>query len=212
MAKIIAFTDNIRDLSNATGYQFEFVCERCGNGYRGEFYKDKKEMGRGLLRGASALMGGKLADLSNAAESFQWDRGTNSPAKNKAMEASVEAVKDEFKQCRGCGNWVCVPVCWNHDVGQCLTCSPSVAEEVSRAQAEAQVQQIREKATTVDWTKDLDMANRAKVECNECGAKIEGGKFCPECGAATSKKVFCTNCGAEEKGGAKFCSECGQKL
>ena len=49
-----------------------------------------------------------------------------------AMKAAVEAVKDQFKQCRGCGNWVCEPVCWNTDVGQCLNCSPSVAEEVSR--------------------------------------------------------------------------------
>lgn len=212
MAKIVGFTDNIRDLSNQTGYQFEFVCERCGNGYRSPFVKDKKEMGRGLLRSASSLLGGKLADLSNAAETFQWDRGTNSPAKDKAMDEAVDAVRDEFKQCRGCGNWVCVPVCWNHDIGQCLTCSPSVAEEVSRAQAAAQVEQVWEKAKTVDWTENVDIATRTKVECPSCHAKIEGGKFCPECGATLAKAVFCGNCGTEETGGAKFCSECGQKF
>ena len=212
MARIVAFTDNINDLSNANGYQFEFVCERCGNGYRSPFIKDKKEMGRGLLRSAGSLLGGKIADLSNAAETFQWDRATNSPAKDKAMGEAVEAVKDEFKQCRGCGNWVCVPVCWNHEIGQCLTCSPSVAEEVSRAQAAAQVEQVWEKARTVDWTGDVDIATRARLDCPDCGAKIDGGKFCPECGTKVEKKVFCTNCGTEETSGAKFCSECGQKF
>lgn len=208
----MAFTDNINDLSNYEGYQFEFICERCGNGYRSPYVKDKKEMGRGLLRGASALLGGKLADISNAAESMSWDRGTNSAAKDRAMEEAVEAVKDEFKQCRGCGNWVCVPVCWNHEIGQCLSCAPSVAEEVSRAQAAAQVEQIWDKAKTVDWTQDVDIAERAKLTCPSCSAKIDGGKFCPECGERITKKVFCTNCGTEQKEGTKFCSECGNNL
>jgi hypothetical protein len=212
MAGIVPFTDNFSDLSNGQGFQFEFQCERCGNGYRSPFVKDKKEMGRGLLRGAGSLLGGKVAALSNAAETLDWNRGTNSAAKDKALEEAIEAVRDEFKQCRGCGNWACVTVCWNHDVGQCLTCSPSVAEEVSRAQAEAQREQIWEKAKEKDWTADLDLQTRAKVTCGACGAKIDGGKFCSECGQATAKSVFCTNCGTEEKGGAKFCSECGGKM
>ena len=28
------FTSNYRDLSDANGYQFEFVCDICGSGYR----------------------------------------------------------------------------------------------------------------------------------------------------------------------------------
>jgi hypothetical protein len=212
MGEIVAFTDNIRDLSNVSGYQFEFVCERCGNGYRSPFVPDIKERGRGLLRGAASLFGGKLNEISNAAETLQYDRGTNSPAKDKAMKEGVAAVKDEFKQCRGCGNWVCVPVCWNHDIGQCLTCSPSVAEEVSRAQAAAQVEQVWEKAKTVDWTTDIDIAERAKVTCPKCSAKIDGGKFCPECGEKLSVKKFCGECGAESEEGVKFCGECGTKI
>ena len=215
MADIVAFTDNIRDLSNLEGYQFEFVCERCGNGYRSPYVANVKEKGRGFLRAAASLLGDRvesLNKLSNAAETIQYDRGTNSPQKDKAMRTAVEAVKDEFKQCRGCGNWVCVPVCWNHEIGQCLSCSPSVAEEVSRAQAEAQVRQIREKADTVDWTTEIDIAERAKVTCPHCSAKIDGGKFCPECGQALSPKRFCGECGAESKEGVKFCAECGTKL
>ncbi len=212
MAEIVRFTDNIRDLSNENGYQFEFVCERCGNGYRSPFKDDMGAKGRGLLRGASSLFGGKIADLSNAAESFRWDRSTNSKAKDAAMTEAVEWVADEFKQCRGCGNWVCQQVCWNHDIGQCLVCSPSVADEVSRAQAAAQVEQIQEKARTVDWTADLDIATRAKVACPSCGAAVDGGKFCPECGEKLAKTAFCTECGSQMPEGAKFCAECGHRL
>jgi hypothetical protein len=95
---------------------------------------------------------------------------------------------------------------------QSATCSPFVVDEVSRAQAAAQVEQIRTKAREKDWTEDLDLTTRAKVGCPECGAAIEGGKFCPECGAKVTQKVFCTNCGAEQKEGVKFCSECGTKM
>ena len=167
-------------------------------------------MGRGLLRSAGSLFGGKLAELSGAAE--QWDRSTNSPAKDRAMKEAGKAVRDEFRRCRGCGNWVCIAVCWNDEVGQCLVCSPSVAEELSRAQAAAQIDQVRDKARTVDWTEDLDVTTRAKVRCPECSARIEGGKFCPECGFQLAQKAFCGNCGAESPKGRKFCSECGERL
>ena len=215
MTDIVAFTDNIRDLSNWEGYQFEFVCERCGNGYRGPYVKDIKEKGRGFLRAANSLLGDRLESLnkmSNAAETISYDRGTNSPQKNKAMEQSVKAVREKFQQCRGCGNWVCVDVCWNHDIGQCLNCSPAIEEEVSRAQAAAQVRQVWEKAETVDWTKDIDIAERARLQCPHCNAKIDGGKFCPECGEKIVRKVFCGECGTEAAEGVKFCSECGTKL
>ncbi len=211
MGDMVAFTDNINDLSNTEGYQFEFICERCGNGHRSEFMRDKKSLGKGLLRGAGSLIGGKVADLSYAAETVTWDRGTNSAAKDKAMRQAVDSVKGQFKQCRGCGNWVCVDVCWNGEIGQCLVCSPSVADELSRAQAAAQVDQIREKATTVDWTKDLDIAQRAKVTCGACNASVKGGKFCPECGETLSAKAFCGNCGTSMEKGKKFCPECGEK-
>lgn len=212
MAGIVPFTDNFDDLSNFEGYQFEFKCERCGNGYRSPYVPDVKEKGRGLLRAAGGLLGGGLDRLSDAADSMQWNRGTNSKAKDKALADAVEAVRGEFKQCRGCGDWVCIHVCWNHEVGQCVNCSPFVAEEISRAQAAAQVEQIREKAKTVDWTEDLDMNNRAKVKCSNCSAVVEGGKFCQECGEAITKTTFCSECGAKNKDGAKFCTECGNKF
>lgn len=212
MAGIVPFTDNFDDLSNLEGYQFEFRCERCGNGYRSPYVADVKEKGRGLLRAAGNLFQSSGLDrLSDAADSMQWNRSTNSKAKDKALADAVEAVRDEFKQCRGCGDWVCIHVCWNHEVGQCVQCSPFVAEELSRAQAAAQLEQIKEKVKETDWTEDLDLKNRTKVKCPSCSAVVEGGKFCPECGEGLSKGGFCGECGAGMKAGAKFCTECGSK-
>jgi len=212
MAGIVPFTNNFSDLSNTEGYQFEFHCERCGNGYRSPYQANIREKGRGFLRAASSLIDSVGIDkLSEAANSLSLDRGTNSKQKDKALADAVDAVKDEFEQCRGCGDWVCVNVCWNAEVGQCVKCSPFVAEEISKAQAAAQVQQIQEKVREQDWTADLDLANRAKVKCPHCSAVVEGGKFCPECGEAMAKTTFCAECGAQLKEGAKFCTECGTK-
>jgi hypothetical protein len=211
MSELVPFTDNFADLSNYEGYQFEFFCERCGNGYRSPYVPDVKEKGRGLLRAAGGLFGGMSQSLSQAAEALSYDRGTNSKAKDKALHEAVEAVRPQFQQCRGCGNWVCIQVCWNAEIGQCVTCSPFVGEEISKAQAAAQVEQIREKAREHDWTSELDLTTRAKVTCPSCGAAVDGGKFCPECGEKLAKTSFCSNCGAEMKDGAKFCAECGTK-
>lgn len=211
MSEIVSFTQNFNDLSNSTGYQFEFFCERCGNGHRSPFKRDAIASGGRLLRGLGSLTEkfGMADKLGNASHEF-YDRMTGSAAKDEALEEAVEAVRPHFRQCRGCGDWVCHEVCWNEEIGQCLTCSPSVADEISRAQAAAQVEQIQEKAREIDWTRDLDLTTRAKVKCPSCSASITGGKFCPECGANLQPKGECGNCGTALDG-AKYCPECGQK-
>jgi hypothetical protein len=211
LGEIVAFTDNFRDLSNSDGYQFEFVCERCGNGYRAPFQRDNVARGGRVLRGLGSLTDKfGVVDKLGAASHELYDRVTGSPAKDKALASAVEAVRPNFRQCRGCGNWMCHEVCWNDDIGQCLNCSPSVADELSRAQAAAQIEQIQEKTREVDWTEDLDIATRARVSCPSCSATITGGKFCPECGFSLQAKTECATCGTK-LGGAKFCPECGDK-
>jgi len=37
VAGMIFFTDNYQDRSTNDGYQFEFFCRRCGNGYSSSF-------------------------------------------------------------------------------------------------------------------------------------------------------------------------------
>jgi hypothetical protein len=208
VSTLVPFTDNYSDLSNTEGYQFEFFCERCGNGYRSPFEADLMERGRGLLRSAGGLFGGALSNITNAADSA-LDRGTNSAAKDKALAEAVEAVRPHFNQCRACGNWVCTSVCWNEEVGQCANCSPFVVDELSRAQAAAQVEQIQQKVKETDWTADIDTTTRAKVACPSCGSSVAGGKFCPSCGGRLSATVDCAQCGNQLRAGSKFCSECG---
>jgi hypothetical protein len=206
---IVPFTDNIRDLSNDQGYQFEFICERCGNGFRAPFEPDTIARGRSLLRAVGSLTGGPIERLGWAGEML--DRSTNSPAKDRAMQRAGEAVRHHFRQCRACGQWVCDDVCWNAAIGQCLTCSPHVADELSRAQAAAQVEQIQQRAREVDWTRDVDVTTRARVACPACFASIAGGKFCPECGHQLVTKTECERCGSALVEGAKFCTECGER-
>jgi hypothetical protein len=209
----VPFTDNVRDLSNYDGYQFEFHCERCGNGYRSAFVRDKMEMGRSALRAVGSFFGGKLQDLSHSAEQWRYNQATNSPAKDAALAAAVQEISPSFRQCRGCGDWMCAAQCWNDDIGQCLRCSPSVAEEMSRAQADAQRQQIWDKARETNWTGDLDLDTRAKLNCPSCGTKVDGGKFCSSCGSSLALKVDCTGCrSTANKPGAVFCSDCGTRL
>lgn len=208
MSQMIPFTNNYRDLSNDRGFQFEFVCERCGNGYRSPFQTDKMAVGAAALRSASWMARGRMRNLGYATDRLV-NRNTNSPAKDKALGEAVTAVQGQFRQCRGCGRWACTPVCWNHDVGQCLQCSPSVVDEVARAQAATQVQQIQEKVRETDWTQDVDTTTRAVATCPSCHASTEGGKFCPSCGTPLTAASACATCGAELKPGARFCSECG---
>lgn len=50
MAGMIFFTDNYQDRSTNDGYQFEFYCRRCGNGYSSSFQHSATGFG-GRLRG-----------------------------------------------------------------------------------------------------------------------------------------------------------------
>src|SRR5882762_10145787 len=54
----IAFTRNYTDHSNDTGYQFEFHCDKCGNGYRSTFHASALGVGAKLAKGLGSLFGG----------------------------------------------------------------------------------------------------------------------------------------------------------
>ena len=47
---LIQFTRNYTDHSNDQGYQFEFFCRRCGNGYSSSFQHSVTGFGGRLLR------------------------------------------------------------------------------------------------------------------------------------------------------------------
>ena len=203
----IPFTNNYQDLSSQRGFQFKFFCEKCGNGYLSTFQASKLGTAAAAANAAASLLGGFFGRAAHTAESLQ--AMVAGPAHDAALDAAVREISPLFKQCTRCGNWVCEPVCWNAKAGLCETCAPDLDEEIAAAQATAARDQAQEKARSVDYLGQRDLAQVVSVACPACGAKTQGGKFCPECGASIAPKRKCASCGAEADGTPKFCPECG---
>lgn len=180
MGVLIPFTNNYSDESTHEGYQFEFNCMRCGNGYRSNFRHSVTGFGGRLAVLGGSLLGG---EIGNRIENAGWwaqngrssMRGTTNDA--RLVEASQD-VAAEFNQCRRCGHWMCRQVCWDTALGCCADCAPEVREQ-----------------------------SGAQARCTSCGASGTG-RFCAECGTPMSRPSFCSGCGEQLHGG-RFCSSCG---
>jgi hypothetical protein len=205
----IEFTDNYQDLSTDGGYQFKFVCEKCGNGYMSSYIASKSGMATGLLRGAGGVVGGFLGRASYGAE--QLRDIVAGPAHDKALQDAVVEIRPLFTQCKRCGQWVCRDVCWNAERGLCTDCAPMAQREIGALQAQITVEQAGEKLRQQDLTAGLNLSAKAVVICPTCGVENEGGKFCQECGGVLTASTECPRCGTKFKAGAKFCPECGAK-
>jgi membrane protease subunit (stomatin/prohibitin family) len=204
---LIQFTRNYNDHSTDQGFQFEFYCDRCGNGYRTQFQPSATGSISSALDAASSLLGGMFSSAANAVHSVHsaaWER-----ARDAAYVTAVEEAKPHFKKCKRCGKWV-DDDCWNPQRGLCKDCAPDLQEEYSSVQVEASVQRAREKAYN-EVEVQADFKQTVVGTCPHCGAKLTGGKFCPECGKPVVSKKYCTECGKEVAAGAKFCPECGAK-
>jgi len=202
---MIQFTKNYSDRSNDTGYQFEFFCDKCGNGHVSRFRASAMGVGSQLLKAAGSLFGGVLGQAAYAGDHVKdalrgkgWD---------DAFAAAVEEGRKHFRQCTRCGLWVCPEVCWNEKRSLCENCAPDLHEAAAAIQAEAAVEQLRQKVQSVDLTADVDLGAEQRAACPHCNARVEGGKFCPECGKPLSSKASCAKCGTSFDG--KFCPECG---
>ena len=215
-----SFTKNYDDLSTEAGFQYEFHCDCCGNGFRSTFkesttYNSKKRT-EGFGRGAGILgnlIGGKLSSLGHAIESGAnalRDRlEDRSPQWRKEQEKSFDEaqaeVKPLFTKCPSCNNWVCAD-CWNEEEGLCISCAPRESSYVAKARNEAMRRNIDEEAQAATvWHGKLE---ERTTLCPHCGKPAGQGKFCNNCGKPLSL-LKCPNCGAMVQQGTKFCSECG---
>lgn len=209
------FTKNFSDHSNDTGFQFEFHCDKCGNGYRSSFKANKLGMAAGFLKAAGSLFGGSLASAGYGADHVK--DALRGPAWDSAFSEAVEEIRPKFHQCTKCGKWVCPEVCWNAERGLCEDCAPNLEEHAASIQAQVAVEQTWEKARKSDQTEGLDTTKKLSASgasCSKCNAKLKAGaKFCSACGTPTAAKAkaFCAECGAELAAGAKFCGECGKQ-
>ncbi|GAB08043.1 ribosomal protein L32 [Gordonia amarae] len=208
----IPFTGNYSDLSNNDGYQFEFRCERCGNGFRSGFQRDMAATGQKIVQGLGRLVGyGAMYRVTSAADRF-LDRSTNSEAKDRALAKAVAEVSPHFRQCRGCGDWVCDDGCWNDQVGQCVRCSPNQAHELAQLQADARRDQMRDGLRNVDLIGGIDLGQQSSTRCPSCGTHAAGGRFCTACGSSLAQQVPCRGCSHGNPIGAIYCQQCGQSL
>lgn len=205
---LIQFTRNYSDHSTDRGFQFEFFCDRCGNGYRTPFASSATGAISNVLDSASSLLGGifgSAANVANNVRSAAWQKEHDT-----AFQAAVEEARPHFTKCKRCGKWVDAD-CWNGPRGLCKDCAPDLEAEYSAAQVQAAVEDAREKAREVDYVSAEKFKQTVAGACPSCGAALTGGKFCPECGQPVVKRKFCTECGKEVQAGAKFCPECGAK-
>ena len=210
----IEFTRNYSDLSTDRGFQFEFQCDRCGNGYKTTFQAWTMGTVSGALDAASSLFGGvfnQAANLSERARSAQWQQ-----ARDKALVEAIQEIKPNFVQCPRCSSWVCKKSCWNNARGLCKNCAPDLGVEMAAAQASRTTQEIWEHSQVAEedraMLKEESWRAGVRATCPKCNAPLaKDAKFCPECGAAIQADKHCTKCGAKLAVGAKFCAECGTK-
>jgi hypothetical protein len=207
---LIQFTRNHSDHSTDKGYQFEFFCDRCGNGFKSEFKPSAMGMAGSALRSVGSIFGGILGSVGSS--TYEIERAVQGPGHDKAFRDAVEEAKPNFRQCPKCTKWVCQNSCWNAKRMLCYECAPDIETELASAQVQATVDQMRDKVRQMDMTKDLNLTAEAAALCPSCGARTQGAKFCPECGKPLRPKGECPRCGTHVEAGTKFCPECGNKM
>ena len=170
---LIQFTRNYNDESTDAGFQFEFYCDRCGNGYQTPFQASATGTISNALDAASNLFGGVFGNAANAARSVRsatWEK-----AHDTAFEAAVEEAKPHFHKCKRCGKWV-DDDCWNNERTLCKDCAPDLQEEYSSIQVQAAIRDAQEKADTVDYVSADTFKQTIVAACPHCGAKVSGGR------------------------------------
>ncbi len=203
----IRLSDNHRDLSTNSGFQFEFFCERCGETWRSPFDRYAAGTFEGLVGAADGLLGGIFGSARNALNALST--AGYATAKDGGLARACVAARDHFHRCPRCSNNFCND-CWNADEGTCITCVPRLEAAVAAINREAKIERARTVAFDRATVSDADLRARV-VSCPSCHAAVGQGKFCPECGASVSLTRACSGCGADMPRAAKFCPECGEK-
>jgi hypothetical protein len=182
MAGYTPFTSNYRDLSDENGYQFEFVCDICGSGYRSEFQRSALGSAGSVIEGASSMLGGLwgAANATRNAKDFM-DRG----ARDEALKKAADELMPNFTQCPRDHRWV-DDKCWNEARGLCVADAPKLASEMEAERAQVEIGQMRQ-AMQKEQIFTGDTSARATV-CASCGKPVGSEKFCSNCGTPPPRR------------------------
>jgi rubrerythrin len=214
----IAFSSNHRDLSRRSGtdsgFQFEFRCNRCSDGWRSRFEPYTSGQAAGWLqRGAGMagqLMGRNGYAVRRAADGLA-DAGWGK-ARDQAFTRAVESARQHFHRCPKCTGQNCAK-CWNVELGLCLRCAPDTATEVAAARVSGLNREAsklsREAGEAAAANYDIDTPRQ--LVCPSCSAETRGGRFCMACGHQLADPGACGSCQATVPAGAAFCPGCGTR-
>jgi hypothetical protein len=138
MVMLNPFTRRYEDNSSETGFQFNFYCDLCNDGFKSTFLESETSKKGTLLKnlsgGAKALshLFGGAAGVTVCSSGLGSDalsgRPNNmSPEWQKEHEEAFITAQNEaqqyFNRCQCCRRWVC-DIDFNEDEGMCIECSP----------------------------------------------------------------------------------------
>lgn len=233
MGALIPFTSNYTDVSTYEGYQFEFCCQRCGNGYRSAFRHSVTGFGGRIAALGGGLLGGEIGSrVQEVGLLAQWDRSsTRGSTNDKRLVEAAQDVAGHFMQCRGCAEWVCRDVCWDDRAGCCTRCVPAPAfgpagfgpAQPGYGPPSTGGYQAPSPGYGPPSTGGYQApppgygAPRVSLRhpgrptgptacCPSCGAAT-AGRFCGQCGCPLAPPA-CGGCGAPSHG-TPFCPQCG---
>lgn len=194
---------NYRDIGKGgnadtnVGFQFEFACGNCSRTWKSPF----RPYRRGQLAGLVYKIAYYLGDRGGMFRGLDLIATTGETrARQSALEDALRLAEQRYTDCPGCHKLVCED-CWDDRARLCERCrsgsgrsSGAAASNESRSDAGAEPRAERQ----------------GVAKCSNCGAALDGGRFCAECGfdvASTHKS--CPGCGTLCTRAARFCTDCG---
>lgn len=201
MATFIPFTNNYQDRSTRAGFQYEFLCDRCGDGIRSSFQPSAMGTASMILNAGSTLLGSLwgAAGTVDRIHDATWERSHDA-----AFQRASQEVQPHFTRCTRCTGYVC-RACWNEQFGLCAHCAPDTAGELAATRSVRSLEQMREQVyATTQFSGNITAHH---VTCPTCGDPAGDMKFCSACGTDLSLRQ-CRN-GHVLGPGMRFCGECG---
>jgi rubrerythrin len=196
----MAALTNYRDISTnpgevGAGFQFEFICESCGDTWKSQFKPYRAGQAAGLFRRFGYIFNefAKISAVSDIIFKVGRASGTTVEAtgdkpRAQALEEAMAIARQRYDQCSSCHTWVCAN-CYDESRQVCVKCDRSGGAGGGSGQG---------------------AASASAMACPNCQTPSQGGRFCHECGfdmASTHKS--CPSCGTTLPRQARFCTDCG---